>query len=462
MWGGETSSMTEVTEHENVDVLKVKTKRGTEIVAVYVKNPAAKLTLLYSHGNAADLGQMYDLFRELSIHLRVNLMGESESMSRESLRPNAQKFEFQAEVSRLMDIVINSLYSNNDIFLIELISNASDALDKIRFLALTDKDILGEGDDAKLEIQIKLDKEKKILSIRDRGIGMTKEDLMKNLGTIAKSGTSAFVEKMQTSGDLNLIGQFGVGFYSVYLVADYVEVISKHNDDKQYVSESKADGAFAISEDEWNEPLGRGTEIRLHLRRCIKENPTGNYKSMYRHFTKGAWTFSDQDQGWVVSDCTAEALKSLSLWPPLRSSLEQCKSLFGTNIAVFSNSAGLYEYDPDGRKARALEDAIGIKVIRHRVKKPAGAAEEIETHFGCKSSRLIMVGDRPFTDIVYGNRNGFFTILTEPLSLAEEPLIVRQLFAFSTMSSLLAFPIYEPGFEDQRGYVVQMHISSVL
>ncbi|XP_076917939.1 phosphatidylglycerophosphate phosphatase 1, chloroplastic/mitochondrial-like [Bidens hawaiensis] len=125
-------------------------------------------------------------------------------------------------------------------------------------------------------------------------------------------------------------------------------------------------------------------------------------------------------------DNTLTVPYSLALWGPLSPSVEACKSVFGNNIAVFSNSAGLQEYDPDGRKARALEFVIGIRVIRHQVKKPAGSAEEIERHFGCDSSKLIMVGDRPFTDIVYGNRNGFLTILTAPLSLAEEPLTVKQ------------------------------------
>ncbi|KAG5012552.1 hypothetical protein JHK86_024813 [Glycine max] len=154
------------------------------------------------------------------------LVDPPKSISKKSLQSNVEKFEFQAEVSRLMDIIINSLYSNKDIFLRELISNASDALDKIRFLSLTDKEVVGEGDNTKLDIQIKLDKEKKSLSIRERGIGMTKEDLIKNLGTIAKFGTSGMYVA-------DIIAEFGVGFYSVYLVADYVEVISKNNVDRQ-------------------------------------------------------------------------------------------------------------------------------------------------------------------------------------------------------------------------------------
>merc|ERR1712216_618280 len=185
--------------------------------------------------------------------------------------PGAEKFEFQAEVSRLMDIIINSLYSNKDIFLRELISNGSDSLDKIRFMSLTDKEQLGGGENADLDIRIKADKERKVLTIRDRGIGMTKDDLMNNLGTTAKSGTSAFLDQMASGGDMSLIGQFGVGFYSVYLVTDFVEVRSKHNDDdKQWVWQSKADGNFAISEDE-GEPLGRGVEINIYLKEEAQE-----------------------------------------------------------------------------------------------------------------------------------------------------------------------------------------------
>ena len=188
-----------------------------------------------------------------------------------AFKPGAEQHEFQAEVSRLMDIIINSLYSNKDIFLRELISNGSDSLDKIRFLSLTDESVLGTGDAANLEIRIKVDKERRVLSIRDRGVGMTKAELVENLGTIAKSGTSAFLEQMQKGGDMSLIGQFGVGFYSVYLVADFVEVRSKHNDDpKQWVWESKADGAFAVSEDD-GEPLDRGVEINIFLKEEAQE-----------------------------------------------------------------------------------------------------------------------------------------------------------------------------------------------
>ncbi|WVY93002.1 hypothetical protein V8G54_032090 [Vigna mungo] len=145
-------------------------------------------------------------------------------------------------------------------------------------------------------------------------------------------------------------------------------------------------------------------------------------------------------------DNTITVPYSLKPWPPLESSLECCKLEFGDDIAVFSNSAGLHQYDHDGSKARMLEGAIGIKVIRHS--EFCRTAEEIEKHFGCEASRLIMVGDRPFTDIVYGNRNGFLTILTEPLSLAEEPFIVKQVFFRFTfwlreLFVLINFPLVE-------------------
>ena len=212
----------------------------------------------------------------------------------QSVPENAESFAFEAEVSRMLDIVVNSLYQNKDVFLRELISNASDALDKIRFLSLTKPEYL--KDEEKLQVQIEYDDDQNTLTIRDTGIGMTHDELVANLGTVARSGTSKFIEALKAdgsdgkaAGDISQIGQFGVGFYSAFLVSDRIQVASKHlESDTQYVwSSDNGSSEFKVYEDPRGKTLPRGTEITLFLKEdCLEYADEQKLSYLAKHYSE--------------------------------------------------------------------------------------------------------------------------------------------------------------------------------
>jgi len=268
-------------------------------------------------------------------------------------KPTGESHEFQAEVSKLLKMMVHSVYSEREVFLRELISNGADACDKLRYEAIQKPELMGKDSD--LGIAIAIDKDKKTIAIGDNGIGMNHDELVENLGTIARSGTQAFMEKASAAkeggkdeaGDVNLIGQFGIGFYAAFMVADMVEVIShKAGEDKCWKWSSNGEGSYTIEEAVGEDARTRGTEIYLSLREDALE-----YLEESR-IEQIVTTYSDHVTYPIALDGTEPRQLNAgnAIWTRSKADIsdEQHKEFFGAVSGVYSDPALTLHYKAEG------------------------------------------------------------------------------------------------------------------
>ncbi|MGI9483979.1 MAG: molecular chaperone HtpG [Hyphomicrobiales bacterium] len=264
-----------------------------------------------------------------------------------------EKHEFQAEVSRLLHLMVHSVYSEHEVFLRELISNAADACDKLRYEAIAQPELLAGDPD--LKILISFDKKKSLLTVTDNGIGMNHDELVSNLGTIARSGTRAFMETTKSDGDegtINLIGQFGVGFYSAFMVADKVQVYSRRaGDDAGWLWVSDGTGSFTIEQS--GEAPERGTRIELKMRKKDKsfldEMELHRIVRTYSDHIAIPITLAEIEKDKAGEETQLNSASALWTRPKSEITPEQYKEFFGHLSGLYADPALTVHYKAEGR-----------------------------------------------------------------------------------------------------------------